>query len=321
MTSAHTSPFLNTIRDAIRLRHYSIRTEKTYLDWAKRFILFHDKKHPNMMGEKEVVAFLTHLAVDRNVAPSTQNQALSDLKGIVRAKRPPKLPTVLSSAEVREILLNLDGAYWLAACLMYGSGLRLMECMRLRIMNLDFEHKAIHVFHGKGAKDRVVTLAGELFVPLKRHFEGVRNTHEKDLADGYGEVYLPYALERKHPNAATQWSWQYVFPAVHRSTDPRSGVVRRHHIDEQGFQRAFKKAVRAAGVEKPATPHSLRHSFATHLLERGMDIRTVQEQLGHSDIRTTQIYTHVLKRGGNAVMSPLGAVLTLQHQEIQGGDI
>ena len=191
-----------------------------------------------------------------------------------------------------------------------------MECMRLRIMNLDFEHKAIQVFHGKGAKNRVVTLADELFVPLKRHFEGVRNTHEKDLADGYGEVYLPYALERKYPNAATQWSWQYVFPAVHRSTDPRSSVVRRHHIDEQGFQRAFKKAVRAAGVEKPATPHSLRHSFATHLLERGMDIRTVQEQLGHSDIRTTRIYTHVLKRGGNAVMSPLAAVLTLQHQEI-----
>jgi len=194
--------------------------------------------------------------------------------------------------------------------LMYGSGLRLMECVRLRVMTLDFHHHAIHVYDGKGGKDRIVTLPEELEIPLQRHLEGVRNIHNKDLADGYGAVYLPYALERKYVNAAREWHWQYVFPATKRSVDPRSNITRRHHIDEKAIQRSVKKAVREAGINKMASCHTLRHSFATHLLQRGMDIRTVQEQLGHKDIRTTQIYTHILERGGNAVKSPLGSVLS-----------
>jgi len=217
---------------------------------------------------------------------------------------------VLTRDEVHLLLRELNGHHWLAACLMYGSGLRLMECMRLRVMHLDFEHRAICVIDGKGGKDRVVTLADELTLPLHRHLQQVRNIHDKDLADGYGKVYLPHALARKYPNAAGQWTWQYVFPATRRSEDPRSGVIRRHHLNEQALQRSIKTALRSAGIEKPASCHSLRHSFATHLLERGMDIRTVQEQLGHQDVRTTQIYTHVLNRGGNAVVSPLGVVLS-----------
>ena len=216
---------------------------------------------------------------------------------------------VLTPAEVKAILKQLDGQHWLAACLMYGSGLRLMECMRLRVKDLDFEHRAILVRNGKGAKDRVVTLAEELIVPLRRHLQMVRMIHEKDLQDGAGAVYLPHALERKYPNAPYEWGWQYLFPAAKRSIDPRSGMERRHHLGEQSVQRAIKRPVRNAGIHKPASCHTLRHSFATHLLERGMDIRTVQEQLGHSDIRTTQIYTHVIQRGGRAVLSPLASVL------------
>ncbi|VAX02858.1 Integron integrase IntIPac [hydrothermal vent metagenome] len=319
------SPFLEEVRATIRLRHYSIRTESCYLDWTKRFILFHDKRHPRDMAEPEVRAFLSHLALNRNVAPATQNQALNALSflykvvlerplgksiGFTRAKKKQKLPVVLARDEVHSLLRELNGHHWLAACLMYGSGLRLMECMRLRVMHLDFEHRAIRVINGKGGKDRVVTLADELGLPLHRHLQQVRYIHDKDVADGYGEVYLPHALARKYPNAAGLWAWQYVFPATQRSEDPRSGVIRRHHLDEQALQRAIKAALRRAGIEKPASCHSLRHSFATHLLERGMDIRTVQEQLGHQDVRTTQIYTHVLNRGGNAVVSPLGAVLS-----------
>ncbi len=318
-----TSPLLNKLIDAIRLRHYSIRTEQAYVDWTKRFIFFHNKRHPTEMGEKEVTAFLTHLAVNRNVAPSTQNQALNALcflyKAVldrplgniqgVRAKKKKKLPVVLSRDEVACLFKYLDGIHWLSACLLYGSGLRLMECMRLRVMNIDFDHRAIHVINGKGAKDRVVTLPDDLIIPLKRHLAGVKNIHNKDLSDGYGEVYLPYALTRKYPNAAKQWAWQYVFPATRRALDPRSDLTRRHHFDEQAIQRAVKNAVRAAGILKPASCHTLRHSFATHLLERGADIRTVQEQLGHKDVKTTQIYTHVLNRGGNAVISPLNGLL------------
>ncbi len=320
----HSSPFLSEIRDAIRVRHYSIRTEQAYLDWIKRFIWFHNKRHPNTMGGQEVAQFLTFLAVKKNVAPSTQNQAfnalnfmyksvlerpLDDIAGLVRAKKPAKLPTVLTVDEVRGLLKHLNGFHWLAACLLYGSGLRLMECLRLRVMDLDFNHRAVIIINGKGAKDRVVTLADELIVPIQRHLEYVKNIYEKDLSDGYGAVYLPYALAKKYPNAATQWAWQYVFPSLHRSNDPRSNVIRRHHMNESSLQRAIKIAVRKSGIEKPASCHTLRHSFATHLLERGMDIRTVQEQLGHKDVRTTQIYTHVLNRGGNAVKSPLGSVL------------
>ncbi len=272
----------------------------------------------------EVSAFLTYLAVKRNVAPATQNQALNalvfmyrhvlaqplgDINGAVRAKERKKLPVVLTVDEVSRLLKNLSGVHWLAACLMYGSGLRLMECLRLRVMHLDFDHHAIFVIDGKGGKDRIVTLADELTIQLKRHLQYVKNLHEKDLADGYGEVYLPYALARKYPNAPREWRWQYIFPAGERTQDPRADVIRRHHLHEKSLQRAVKLAVKKAGIEKQATCHTLRHSFATHLLQRGADIRTVQEQLGHSDVKTTQIYTHVLNRGGNAVISPLAGAL------------
>jgi len=318
------SPFLDQVRAAIRVRHYSIRTEKSYIRWIVRFIRFHAYRHPEDMGEAEVAAFLSYLAIRRSVAAATQNQAfnalvflykavldrpLGDLRGLVRAKRPQRLPVVLTPREVGLVLRFLDSNHWLAACLMYGSGLRLMEAVRLRTKDLDFDHRAVVVRSGKGNKDRVVTLPDELIVPLKRHLQSVRLTHEKDLADGYGDVFLPNALARKYPSAGSKWAWQYVFPAPRRSRDPRSGMERRHHVDPGALQKAVKNAIRKAGIEKPASCHTLRHSFATHLLERGMDIRTVQEQLGHSDIRTTQIYTHVLNRGGSAVLSPLGAVL------------
>jgi integron integrase len=318
------SQFLETVKAAIRVRHYSLRTEHTYLEWIVRFIRFHHHRHPREMGEAEVGAFLSYLAVDLRVAASTQNQALNalnflykavlerplgELHGVVRAKRPQRLPVVLTQDEVRRLLREVDGSHWLVACLLYGSGLRLMEATRLRVKDLDFHHRAMVVRDGKGGKDRVVTLPDELFVPLRRHLQAVKLVHEKDLGDGFGEVYLPRALARKYPSAARQWAWQYVFPARRRSVDPRGGGKRRHHIDESAVQRAIKHAVRKAGIEKPASCHTLRHSFATHLLERGMDIRTVQEQLGHKDVRTTQIYTHILNRGGNAVLSPLGSVL------------
>jgi integron integrase len=294
------------------------------LEWVRRFILYHGKRHPVELGETEVSGFLSYLAVNRNVAASTQNQALNALVFLyrnvlgrplgntidgVRARKPKRLPVVLSQGEIRELLRHLDGNHWLPVCLLYGSGLRLMECLRLRVKDLDFGHRAILVRQGKGGKDRVVTLPDEIIQPLQRHLEAVRNTHAKDLQDGFGKVYLPHALARKYPNAAGEWGWQYVFPASKRSIDPRSGVERRHHLDESSLQKAVKVAVRKAGIHKPASCHSLRHSFATHLLERGMDIRTVQEQMGHKDVRTTQIYTHVLQRGGNAVVSPLGGVL------------
>jgi integron integrase len=318
------SPLLEKVRAAIRLRHYSIRTERAYIDWIVRFIKFHGLRHPSEMGEPEVVRFLTHLATELEVAASTQNQALNalnflyravlnrplkHLNGVVRAKRPERLPVVLTTDEVRRLLAALEPPYWLPACLMYGSGLRLMESVRLRVKDLDFEHRVVVVRQGKGARDRAVTLPDELVVPLRRQLQTGRMLHEKDLADGFGAVYLPDALARKYPGAPRQWHWQYVFPARRRSNDPRSGQMRRHHIEPASLQRDVKIAVRKARIEKPASCHTLRHSFATHLLERGMDIRTVQEQLGHRDVRTTQIYTHVLKRGGSAVLSPLGAVL------------
>lgn len=318
------SEFLECVRAAVRVRHYSVRTEQNYIDWIVRYIRFHGYRHPKDMGESEVAQFLTFLAVDLKVAASTQNQALNALNflhravldrplgkmpGVVRAKQPERLPVVLTGEEVGELLRNVADTYWLPACLMYGSGLRLMETVRLRVKDLDFEHRALIVRGGKGGKDRVVTLPDELIVPLKRHLQSVKLFHDKDLADGFGDVYLPNALARKFPTSGRQWTWQYVFPAKRRSVDPRSGLVRRHHIDASAVQRAVKQAVRDAAIEKPASCHTLRHSFATHLLERGMDIRTVQEQLGHRDLRTTQIYTHVINRGGAAVISPLGSVL------------
>jgi len=320
------SPFLQSVREAIRVRHLSIRTEEAYVHWVKRFIFFHAKRHPREMGEREVAAFLSHLAVEGQVASSTQNQALNalvflyrnvlerplgDCAGIVRAKRPQRIPTVLTPAEVARLLRELKGVYWLIGCLQYGSGLRLLESVRLRIKDLDFDHRALLVRDGKGGKDRVVTLPDELVVPLERHLANRRTGFERDCALGVGSVYLPYALARKYPNAPSEWAWQYVFAADSVSVDPPSGIRRRHHVDESGVQKAMRAALRVSGIHKPASCHTLRHSFATHLLERGADIRTVQEQLGHSDVRTTQIYTHVLKRGGLAVKSPLGAVLAI----------
>jgi integron integrase len=318
------SAFLTQVRAAIRMRHYSYRTEQTYVGWIVRFIRFHRCRHLNEMAEAEVAAFLSALAMRRRVSASTQNQALhalvflykhvldrplAELHGIARAKQRERLPVVLTPDEVGRLLRCIDTSYWLPACIMYGSGLRLMETVRLRTKDLDFEHRAIVVRAGKGGKDRVVTLPDELIVPLKRQLQGVKLVHEKDLIDGFGDVALPHALARKYPSAGRQWGWQFVFPSRRRSIDPRSGIERRHHVDESGLQKAVKHAVRKAGIEKPASCHTLRHSFATHLLERGMDIRTVQEQLGHKDVRTTQLYTHVLGRGGSAVQSPLGRVL------------
>lgn len=315
--------FLDQLRHAIRLRHYSIRTEEAYVQWARRFILFHNKRHPQDMGRAEIEAFLTHLAVDGRVAASTQNQALNaivflyrelvgrevgELEAVVRAKRPPKLPVVLSVNEAKRVLDRLDGVTGLMARLLYGSGLRLMECLRLRVKDVDFEYRQITVRDGKGAKDRVTMLPTSVIAPLQAHLERVKALHQADLTAGYGDVYLPYALERKYPNANRDWGWQYVFPSAKRSLDPRSGVVRRHHAAESVLQRAVKAAVRASGVNKPANCHTFRHSFATHLLANGSDIRTVQELLGHQDVKTTMIYTHVLQRGAGGVTSPLDLV-------------
>ncbi len=321
--SNNSSAFLEELKQAIRVKHYSIRTEQAYVGWAKRFILFHHKRHPKDMAEPEVCKYLSFLATQKNVAASTQNQALNALVFLykhllnqplgkldsVRAKKPQRLPVVLSQSEMKDLFRVLEIRHYIPVALLYGSGLRLMECMRLRVKDLDFEHCAVIVRDGKGGKDRVTTLAKELITPLKRHLCQVKNIHEKDLADGYGSVYLPFALSRKYPNAANEWAWQYVFPASRRSVDPRSGVIRRHHINESAIQKAVRYAVKKAGINKPASCHTLRHSFATHLLERGMDIRTVQEQLGHKDLQTTQIYTHVIQRNGNAVLSPLGDII------------
>ena len=311
---------LDQVRDKIRLKHYSIRTEQAYVDWIKRFILFHNKKHPATMGAQEVEQFLSYLAVEGKVAASTQNQALAALlflyrevleqdfgwlEGLERAKRPARLPVVLTVAEVRAVLARLNGRHWLMASLLYGSGLRLMECVRLRVKDLDFAYRQITVRDGKGQKDRVTMLPQSLSEPLQQHLEKVKALHEQDLAAGFGEVYLPFALERKYINAGREWGWQYVFPASNRSIDPRSGRERRHHLDEKSLQRAVKQAVREAALTKPASCHTFRHSFATHLLQAGYDIRTVQELLGHKDVSTTMIYTHVLNKGGQGVDSPL----------------
>lgn len=311
---------LDQVRDRIRLKHYSIRTEQAYVDWIRRFILFHGKRHPSEMGKAEIEAFLSHLAVVRNVSASTQNQAKSALLFLYRevletelpwlddieqAKKPKRLPVVLTEPEVQAVLAELSGTWQLMGHLLYGSGLRLMEAVRLRVKDVDFARREVMVREGKGFKDRVTMLPVSLASPLQQHLLRVRTLHVADLAEGYGEVYLPYALSRKYPNAGREWGWQYVFPSSQLSTDPRSGALRRHHVDEKGLQRAMKQAVRKLGIVKPATPHTLRHSFATHLLQAGHDIRTVQELLGHENVQTTMIYTHVLNRGGRGVVSPL----------------
>jgi integron integrase len=311
---------LDQVRDALRVRHYSLRTEASYVQWIKRFILFHQKRHPREMAEPEITAFLTHLAVDKNVAASTQNQALSAIlflykevlqldigwmDNVVRAKRGVHIPEVLSQEQVRRLLGQLDGIHQLVARLLYGTGMRLMEAIRLRVQDVDFHYRQITVRDGKGHKDRVTVLPDSLVQPLQDHLQRVREWHKKDLAEGYGNVYLPHALERKYPNAEREWPWQYVFPAPTRSIDPKSKAIRRHHLCEQNLQRAIKQAAVDLGFSKRVRTHTLRHSFATHLLESGADIRTVQELLGHTDVKTTMIYTHVLQRGGRAVRSPL----------------
>ncbi|GHU04566.1 integron integrase [Betaproteobacteria bacterium] len=318
-----TPKLLDQVRERLRLKHYSIRTEHQYVQWARRFILFHRKRHPVEMGAVEVEAFLTHLAVQENVAAATQNQALSALlflyrevlgvdlpwlENVVRAKRPARLPVVLTRREVAAVLDRIQGTHGLMARLLYGTGMRLMECMRLRVKDVDFERAEILIRDGKGGKDRVTMLPQTLLAPLQVHLQARRQLYEEDSAKGMAGVYLPDALARKYPEAATSWGWQYVFVAGSYSVDPRSGKERRHHMDEKLLQRAMKKAVLAAAIVKPATPHTLRHSFATHLLEEGYDIRTVQELLGHTDVSTTMIYTHVLNKGGRGVASPLDSL-------------
>ncbi|MEO1521603.1 MAG: integron integrase [Cyanobacteria bacterium J06633_2] len=310
---------LDQVRDAIRLKHYSYRTEQTYVGWIRRYILFHDKRHPKDMGNEDVEAFLTHLAVDGNVSASTQNQALSALLFLyrhvlhqelgqldaVRAKRSRYLPTVLTKGETRSVLQHVSGAPGLVINVLYGSGLRLSEGLRLRIKDLDFAQHQIIVRDAKGSESRVTMLPDTLVAPLQKHLQKVKRLHQLDLNQGYGSVYLPFALERKYPHADRSWSWQFIFPSINRSRDPRSGIVRRHHLHESTVQKSLKLAVRMARITKRVGCHTLRHSFATHLLEGGYDIRTVQELLGHKDVKTTMIYTHVLNRGGRGVRSPL----------------
>ncbi|MEA2102600.1 MAG: integron integrase [Thermodesulfobacteriota bacterium] len=311
---------LDEVQNVIRRRHYSIRTEQTYVSWIKRYVLYHHMRHPREMGKDEIEAFLTHLAVDLKVASSTQNQAfnailflyrdvldidLGDGINAQRAKNPMHLPVVLTPTETMKVINLLTGTHQLMAKLLYGSGLRLMDCVRLRIKDCDFEMHQIVVRDGKDMKDRVTVLPDDVKTQLPAHLNYVKALHDKDLTQGYGKVYLPYALERKSPNASREWAWQYVFPATKLSVDPRSGQTRRHHIDESSLQKAVKKAGQLAGINKPVTPHTFRHSFATHLLENGYDIRTIQELLGHKDVSTTMIYTHVLNRGPRSVRSPL----------------
>jgi len=314
------SKLLDDMRREIRVRHYSIRTEQTYCDWVKRYCHYHNLRHPMDMGAPEISAFISHLATHGNVAASTQNQALcalvflykhvlkkelKDFDNLVRAKRPRKLPVVLSLDETARLLSNMTGVQRIMAELMYATGARIIELVRLRVKDIDFERNQITIREGKGEKDRAVPLPSELIDDLKLQLEATKRLHEEDLQEGYGTVHLPYALAKKYPNAAKEWCWQYVFPSRQRSTDPRSGIVQRHHVYESVLQGAIREATRKAEIPKMVHAHSLRHSFATHLLEAGHDIRTVQELLGHSDVSTTQIYTHVKQGGPQSITTPL----------------
>lgn len=311
---------LDRVRAEIRVRHYSIRTEATYVDWVRRFILFHDKRHPVDMGAEEVGAFLTYLATDRQVSSSTQNQAkaallflyqkvlnieLPWLDKVITAKPSKRLPVVLTPTEVRRLLDGTSGTMNLIVSLLYGTGMRLLEGLRLRVKDVEFTRREIIIREGKGNKDRVTMLPENLVLPLSTHLEKVKALHQRDLDAGFGAVYLPNALAVKYPNAPKAWGWQYVFPSTVHSIDPRSGLERRHHLHEASVQRAVREAAKLANIHKPVSPHVLRHSFATHLLQAGYDIRTVQELLGHKDVATTMIYTHVLNKGGRGVISPL----------------
>ena len=317
----HKSPKLaDRIREVIRLKHYSLRTEKSYLSWIKRYMLYHHMRHPREMGIEEIESFLSHLAIDRKVSSSTQNQAFNailflyrhvlsiDLDGsidAVRAKRPGRIPVVMSHDEAMRVIASIEGTHKLMAQLLYGSGLRLMECTRLRVKDVDFAMHTITIQDGKGGKGRVVMLPEVLQQPLADHLKRVRVMFDHDMGNGLKGVSLPYALEKKYPNAPKQWGWQYVFPARGCSTDPRSGDMRRHHAHPSNLQKAVRKAAKLARIHKPIGCHTFRHSFATRLLEQGYDIRTVQELLGHKNVNTTMVYTHVMQRGAGAVKSPL----------------
>lgn len=311
---------LDQVRKAIQVRHYSIRTEQAYVHWVKRYIYFHNKKHPKEMGDADISAFLSYLASVKNVSASTQNQVLNALvflyrkvldievgvfKDLERAKKPKRLPVVLTHDEANEILSHIDGMTGVMARMLYGSGLRLMECVRLRIKDIDFKYKHILIRDGKGKKDRYTLLPETLIEPLKKAIQHAKNIHQFDLSEGFGEVYLPFALARKYPKAPIETGWQYVFPSSKRAKDPRSDKIRRHHISETVLQKAVKIAVRKSNIIKPASCHTFRHSFATRLLMRGVDIRTVQEYLGHENVSTTEIYTHVLNINKRGVISPV----------------
>jgi integron integrase len=317
---------LEQLRQALRSRHYSRKTEQSYCHWVKRFVRFHNLRHPSKLGESEINAFLSHLALKRKVSASTQTQALSailflyqrvlkrelgHIGDLIRARRPKRLPVVMTRDEARIVLGHLEGQAWLMASLMYGAGLRLMECLHLRVQDVDFAANQITVRSGKGFKDRITMLPQAAKQPLMDHLVLVKRTHERDLAEGYGRVTLPHALARKYPNAPSEWRWQFVFPQKHRWMNAKTREQGRHHVDESIPQRALRAAVRAAGLTKRISCHTFRHSFATHLLEAGYDIRTVQELLGHKDVRTTMVYTHVLNRGGRGVKSPMDLI---QHE-------
>ena len=314
---------LDQLRHRIRVKHYAIRTEKVYVDWARRYILFHGRTHPSDLGARHVEAFLSHLAVTRQVSAATQNQAkaallflykevleidLPWLDEIVQAKVTRRLPVVLTTRETKSLLDALNGTMWLVTSLLYGASMRMLEALRLRVKDVEFERREIVVREGKGSKDRVTVLPENLVAALRDQITRAKRLHDADLLEGFGEAEMPHALDVKYPMAGTQWGWQYVFPAPSRSVDPRSGVIRRHHLFEQNVQRAVKAAAQRAGIAKPVSPHTLRHTFATHLLQSGHDIRTVQELLGHASVETTMIYTHVLNKGGRGVPSPLDAL-------------
>ncbi len=324
MHTTNTNPpkLLDVVRQRIRLRHLSYTTEKSYIGWIQRFVRFHGRRHPKEMGEAEIVSFLSYLAIERNCSPATQNQALNalvflfkhvlgrdlgKLKNITWAKRKQRVPEVMTRDEVKEVLRQLQSKpqKWLIACLLYGAGLRLSEALRLRVKDVDFGQHIIVIRDAKGDKDRVVPLPKRLIKHLHKQLEHARQTHQSDLAAGFGRVSLPYALARKYPRADAEWVWQYVFPSTQRAMDPRTGETKRHHLYDSYMEDAVKHAAQAAGLTKRITCHTFRHSFATHLLENGKDIRLIQELLGHSDVKTTMIYTHVAKSPVPRVVSPI----------------